>query len=148
MNGKKLKSLNHIASPYEWETLTDKDVYDFLSKDPESLSRKDDTNAFPLHYSVISGAKINVVRLIYYLYPNAIYNKSEGYLPIHYAADDPKRHYLVEFLAKMYPESLLIKNNNSQTPIDLVKIEKNHDLENKLYKIFYKYSLRETRGDN
>lgn len=142
MNGKKLKSLNNIASPFEWEILTDNDVYNLLHKDPKSLSRRDKSNAFPLHYSIISGASINIVKLIYNLYPDPIVIKSEGYLPIHFAADDPKRHYLVEFLAKMCPESLLIKNNNLKTPIDLVRIEKNYDLENKLYKIFYNYKLK------
>jgi hypothetical protein len=142
MNGKKLKSLNNIASPLEWEILNEEDIYTFLSKDPMSLKKKDISNAFPLHYSIISGASINIVKLIYYLYPKPIVIKSEGYLPIHFAADDPKRHYLVEFLAKMCPESLLIKNNNLKTPIDLVRIEKNYDLENKLYKIFYNYKLK------
>ena len=142
MNGKKLKSLNNIASPLEWEILNKEDIYTFLSKDPMSLKKNDITNAFPLHYSIISGASINIVKLIYYLYPEPIVIKSEGYLPIHFAADDPKRHYLVEFLVLMCPESLLIKNNNFKTPIDLVRIEKNYDLENKLYKIFYNYKLK------
>ena len=140
---KKLKSLNNVAGPCEWESLNENDIFNFLSKDPKTLERKDNSNAFPLHNSIISGANCNVVKLIYYLYPNAILSKSEGYLPIHFATDDPKRHYLVEFLAKMYPESLLIKNNDSKTPIDLVRLEKNYDLENQLYKIFYNYKLKQ-----
>ena len=139
---KKLKSLNNVAGPCEWESLNENDIFNFLSKDPKTLESKDETNSFPLHNSIISGASYNVVKLIYNLYPKAISSKSEGYLPIHFAADDPKRHYLVEFLAKMYPESLLIKNNNFKTPIDLVRLEKNYDLENKLYKIFYNYRLK------
>lgn len=143
---KKLKSLNNIASPLEWEILQEKDVYDFLAKDPDSLKKKDETNALPLHYSVISGANLNVVKLIYYLYPEAINVKSESYLPIHFAADDPKRHYLVLFLAQVNPESLLEKDNKNRTPIDLILYEKNYVLANKLYKLFYYYSIKKKFG--
>ena len=85
---KKLKSLNNVAGPCEWESLNENDIFNFLSKDTKTLERKDETNAFPLHNSIISGASYNVVKLIYNLYPKAISSKSEGYLPIHFAADD------------------------------------------------------------
>ena len=74
---KKLKSLNNVAGPCEWESLNENDIFNFLSKDPKTLERKDETNG-PLHNSIISGASYNVVKLIYNLYPKAISSKSEA----------------------------------------------------------------------
>jgi hypothetical protein len=135
----KLKSLNSIASPLEWEKITEEDVLNFIKKDPSTIRRKDETGAFPLHNSIISGAKLEVVKLIYNFYPDAIYEKSEGYLPIHFAADDPKRHYLVLSLAKFYTESLIIKDDKNRSPVDMVINEKNLNLSQKLYKLYYDF---------
>ena len=99
----------------------------------------------PFHLAVYNNATPKVLLRLYVYHPNCVKHRdNNGWLPLHYAADN-SRTDIIPWLVELYSLALFSKDRGDRTPTDIAKQSKNieaRDMLERLAKSFQKKSQK------
>jgi len=107
------------------------EVLKVLTKhNPEGAQEKDALGRIPLHYAISNGAVPEIIDELLIVFPDSgRCRDNKGWLPLHVACDCGASYVVIEKLLKSYPEAALMKTDNRNTPISLLRRSQSPDVD-------------------
>ena len=122
-----------------WKNTNVETIKTLLKRDSKSISKRGGKfNDFPLHYSIILGASIEVVQCIGDAFPGAFQCKSNefaGDTPLHLAARF--NYKVIKYVLYMDPLAVNEKNIFGKSALEVAKEGKGNSLAIKFFELFY-----------
>lgn len=119
---------NDRMLPLHWAAAKNKNINNIkllLNSNKNSISMENIENCYPLHLAGQNNC-LNVVKFIYYSYPEAISKPDkEGGFPLHHACSLNNNVEVVKFLYNLYPPAISISQDNGIKPIHLAASSNN-----------------------
>ena len=87
------------------------------------MEMKNKDGRLPIHYACWQRASLEVIHALVNAYPESITvaTESGGDLPLHNACVDGASPHVLNFLIESYPEGVNKKNEDGETPLDVLK---------------------------
>ena len=124
-----------------WKNTTVEVIEILLKKNPKNIRKRGGKfHDLPLHYAIMLGASVNVVKYIGDAFPKAFKYEShefQGDFPLHLAARfNPKT---IKYMLYMDPIAVNVKDKYGKTPFDIVKEGKGNARAIQFFQYFYQY---------
>jgi len=107
------------------------EVLQVLTKyNPEGAQEKDALGRIPLHYAISNGSVPEIIDELLIVFPDSGRCKdNKGWLPLHVACDCGAAYTVIEKLLKSYPEAALMKTDNRNTALSLLRRSQTPDID-------------------
>ena len=132
---------NLFSTSDKWERTTVETVTYLTKCHPKDCETLGVGGVLPFHIAIRNNARVNVLKLLYELYPPCVkHSDNFGWLPIHYAADS-NRVDIVSWLADLNPISLKACDKKGRTAWDIAKTQKHDEVADTLEQCAHEHGI-------